>query len=361
MKKKLLIVTLCALCLLLVAGCSSSEKATVYDVAAEAPVAAMDTAPDAGEYNYGSDNSYNEDSYAEEPMVEEATAQSVGDLGDLPNVTMPETGRKLVYSASFALETKQFDEDYTTIKKALANVGGYVESENTYADSNEYGAARYASMTLRIPIASYNSFLDTLSGVGTVRDKQIGTEDISDNYFDTEARIDILEMRRDRLLGYLEEATKMDDIVSLEGELSDVLYELDQYKGSQRSMDGLVEFASAYVTLDEIISAETVTSDGDPLGERAANAYNLSLSGVGRFVQNFAIGFAAAAPVLILLAIIAVIVIAIVKLARFLRRRWIAKHGPKEKKQKPPYFPQNPMAGPQPPIPPQNGMPPQNR
>ncbi|HBU12457.1 MAG TPA: hypothetical protein DEB31_06940 [Clostridiales bacterium] len=344
MKTKVLIAAFCVLFLFIAVGCAApAQESSSASIAEEAPQAApaATSAPVLGAMDSGAGETERtlEESGAGYAGDEAATEEPAGSIGALPNANIPDTGRKLVYSAYFQMESKQFDNDYTEIKKALAGVGGYVESENTYDDKNEYGSARYSTMILRVPVDSYNDFLDTISGIGTVRDKQITTEDISDQYFDTEARIEILENRYDRLMNHLASATRMEDIIALEAELSDVLYELDSYKGSKRGMDDLVEFTRVTIDLNEVISAETITATGDPLGERAANAYELSMTGVGQFLQDFAVGFAAAAPVLLLLAVIAVIIFAIYKLCRYLRRRWITKHGEKPKRQKSPFYP----------------------
>ena len=76
------------------------------------------------------------------------------------------------------------------------------------------------------------------------------TDDLTSQYYDTDARIEMLNMRRDRLMGYLASATKAEDIVAFEQELSDVLYELDQLQGSKRQMDQLIDYATVDVTPD---------------------------------------------------------------------------------------------------------------
>ncbi len=316
-----LCMVLCAMLLITPAACSASP---VNNDESYVPTEA-DT--------YNADAAYEESTY-DSAAAESSTAEESG-LGDLPNVHIPDTNHKLIYSASFDIQTKQYDSDYRAIKNALSSVDGYVEQENTWSDGNEYGAARYSNLSLRVPIGNYNAFLDTVSGIGTATDKQLSTQDASDQYYDTEARIEILEQRQARLMGYLKTTTDTEDIIALEAELSDVLYELDQLKGSQRSIDKLVDYAQVNINLNEVLSAETIMPDGEPLGARAANAYQMSMTGVGQFLQGFAIFMAAAAPVLILLGVIAVIVIVIVKLIQFWMRKWRSAHPAKIAPKKP--------------------------
>lgn len=311
MKRKLTVVIIGIIIMLMVAaGCSapsmSQSTPTMVPEAAAADVA--------GGYNDGMETNADYKASMEEAGVAEG-------LGGLANAPLPQTDRKLVYTASLELNTKQFDKDYRAIKAALAKVNGYVENENTVSNTTDYGASRYSTLLLRVPVGQYNSFLDEVSGVGEVISKNISTEDLTSQYFDTDARIAILEERKARLMDHLRNATKTEDIIKLESELSDVLYELDQFQGNKRHMDNLVEYTQVRISLNEVIAAETITKTGDPLGARAANAYQISLTGVGNFLQNFAVGFAAAAPILMLVAIVLAGTFGIIKLVKVLRQK----------------------------------------
>ncbi len=291
--------------LLLLASCAS--PASMYEAAAAS------AAPADAEYS----------AEAPEPAPAESAETGKGaGLGDLSDAQLPQTDRKLVYTASFSINSRNFDSDYNTIKTQLSEINGYVETENTHTDNPEYGYTRSADMTLRVPQPSFNTFLDKLSGIGELREKSISTEDISSQYFDTDARIEILEQRKARLMNYLETATTTEDIIKLESELSDVLYELDQYKGSKRGMDKMVEYTAVNVNLREIVTPDKVAGTPErPLDQRTQDAFQISWAGVGSFLQNFAIAISAAAPVLLLLAIIAAGVFGVIKLIKYLKTK----------------------------------------
>ncbi len=334
--KKSLVILLCILVCtgLLLCACSSKPQSAPAESAAASSVPAPEevTSMDDGT---------------------EMTAQAgTGDLGNLSNAALPETNRKLTHSASFDISTKQYDNDYNKINAALGAVNGYIESESSGVNEtyNKQTPSRYTTMTMRIPVDQYNTFLDKLSGIGEVTNKQKNTEDFSDQYYDTEARIELLEGQKARLMGHLANATNTEDIIALEQEITNVIYELDQLQGNMRRMDKLVEYATVSMNLTELITPETIGSDGQPLGDRASEAFSLSMTGVGRFLDDFAVGFATALPVIILIAIIIAIVLIIIKLVRFLMKKYRVKH-PKEVSSAPyyaqPYAPrQQPYAPP---------------
>jgi len=255
------------------------------------------------------------------------------DLGYSGAAADVQKGRKITFSAYLSINTKTFDADYAKINKLIVQTGGYVASENT-VDNAAYGRnqGRQSMFSARIPAEGFDSFLDRLSEVGDVTNKSKSSDDLTSQYFDTEARIEMLELRKERLLAYLVEAENASDIVEFERELADVLYDLDAYQGSKRHLDRLVEFATVDVSLTELITPETIGKDGEPLGERASEAFALSADGVNRFLQGVVVFFAGAAPVLALLVIIAVIIWVIVRATRPLRVKFRDAREAKEKK-----------------------------
>jgi hypothetical protein len=256
-----------------------------------------------------------------EYAVSDATQGTVAGSGAAGSSAV--ANRKITFSASFTISTKNYDQDYAEINRLVAESDGYIANENSYTPRTYDGrtSTRSSSFSLKIPIGAYNSFLTALEGVGDVTNKNKSSEDLTAHYFDTESRIELLELRRDRLMQYLVTAEKASDIVEFERELSDVLYELDQYQGEKRRLDQLVEYASIDVDLKEAITPETIGADGKPLGDQAGNAFFLSLQGVKTFLGNVVIFFAAAAPVLVLLAVIGILIWLFVKLMLFIHRK----------------------------------------
>jgi hypothetical protein len=283
-----------------------------------------------------------------EAIAPEETAFAAGE-----GVGLPDVNRKITFSASYVLETKSYDKDYAQINRLVTEAGGYIASEDTNAYTYEFEdtQGRSSYFTLKIPVGKYDAFLDKLSKVGEVANKTKTSEDLTSEYFDTESRIEMLQMRRDRLTEYIKNATKAADIVEFEKELSDVLLELDQYEGNKRRLDQLVDYASVNVSLNELITPETIGKDGQPLGDRASDAFLMSATGVGEFLKNAAVFFSGAAPVIALLAVIFIIVWFIVKYVRRARAKYYATH-PEKKKVKQVYgvmqAPYSPYVEPQP-------------
>jgi len=235
-------------------------------------------------------------------------SEGPGNLADITSSV--QSGRKITFWADLSINTKSFDADYNTIIGMISRIGGYVSTERMtdYSTSYDRTQGRRTMIEAKIPASGYNSFLDALSGIGTVVSLNRWSEDLTSQYYDTEARITMLEMRKERLMGYLIEAERAEDVVAFERELSGVLSELDRYQSTRRYLEQLIDFATVTIYLNELITPETIGRDGEPLGDRASDAFIISANGVGRFLQGVVVFFAGAAPVLALLIVIAALV-----------------------------------------------------
>jgi len=329
--KKLISIVLISVLLLSLTACGAGGGA-----GNAAPAAAPELyATDSGGYGYAPETpaaapmEFEDDWWDGDPQFE------MPPLGGGSSIT---DGRKITFSASISLNTKQFDADYVKIYQLIDMSGGYISSERTTDDSSYYGkpVGRTSYFSIRVPASDYNNFIDAVSTIGEVTSKNKWSEDLTSQYFDTEARIEMLQLRKERLMAYLLEAEKAEDIVAFERELSDVLYDLDFYQGNKRSLDRLVDYATIDISLYELITPETIGKDGEPLGDRASSAFLLSLDNVLRGLDAFVVGFAAAVPVLILLIIIGAIIWVIFRLTRPLRKKLKARREEREKNKKPP-------------------------
>jgi hypothetical protein len=234
-----------------------------------------------------------------------------------------EPTRKITFSATYAISTKNYDKDYALIYSLVDKANGYIASENSYAPPSYDGRteARSSMLGVRIPIGKFDSFMTELEGIGEVTNKTKSSEDLTSQYFDTESRIELLEMRKIRLMDYIKKAEKASDIVQFESELSDVLYELDQYQGEKRGLDRLVDYATIDIELNEQITPDTIGADGKPLGDRAGNALSMSVQNVKIFLGNTFVFLAGALPVILLIAVIGAIVWLIIRQVRNRRRK----------------------------------------
>lgn len=186
----------------------------------------------------------------------EAEEMDMGENGEVNDTTalagqettsqaqLPEN-RKIIRHMSLYLETQDFENALTQIRQAVADSGGYIEQENISGRSiriNREENPRHAYFMARIPSQRLDGAVSMVSGICNIRERQENTDDVTERYYDAQARLRSLEIQEQRLLAILEKADKLEDVVSLEQALSEVRYEIESITASLRHMDSQVMY-----------------------------------------------------------------------------------------------------------------------
>jgi small GTP-binding protein len=128
-----------------------------------------------------------------------------------------------------------------------------------------------------------------------------------------------LQIKQERLLALMEKADLMEDIIALENSLSDVQYEIEQLTSTLKRYDGLVDFASITVQVNQVIKLSDDPGEADSLGERLAAAFTNGFSDFGKALGNFTVWIAYHFIGTIIFA--AVVAMAVIAGRRFYRRQ----------------------------------------
>lgn len=237
---------------------------------------------------------------AEEPMAVEEDAAAG-------------TGQKIIRTAGFTLKTTAFDETLAGLEALTAEYGGRVESLSRNGDAAA-GEMRSASLTLRIPVDRLDDFLSGAESVGRVTALTEEQEDVSENYYDMEARLQTQQAKMERLRAMMTQAETVSELIELENAIAETQYSLDSYTGSLRHYDSRIEESAVRVTVREIAVSE---SQEATLGQRMTAGLRSSLAAGGRFLLDALVFLMAALP---WMAVVGVIVLVIVCVRRKKRK-----------------------------------------
>lgn len=217
------------------------------------------------------------------------------------------SARKVMITARYSVEAKDFSAAAKTLEQAVKTSGGYVEQAEIDGKNETNGSAEYV---LRIPVDKLDSFTEMLEQVGTVSYSSQTAEDITDQYQDMQAQITARTTQRDRLLKLVEKAEKLDDLLRLEEELAQVQAQLDRLQGQQQYYDNRVEYATVSVS---IWQSQLMQSTNVPYGSRLAKAFTGSFRTALEVLKTAGIVIVYLLPLLLTAAIVAVVIRAIVR------------------------------------------------
>ncbi|MBQ8188485.1 MAG: DUF4349 domain-containing protein [Lachnospiraceae bacterium] len=283
------------------------------------------SASEKADYAYATE-SYDNSSYAtddvymmnmseapmEEAMTEEAVEEADVQETGAQQAEMQQSNRKLIKNVNLEVETENFDELYAKVNEKTEALGGYVENSYIYNGSSYYSNdTRDANLTIRIPAENLNVFLSEVSEASNVISRNDSVTDVTLQYVDLESKKEALIIEQDRLLELLEEAETIEDIIALEGRLSEVRYELESMESQLRTLDNQVSYSTVYLYIQEVAKLTPVKEQS--LGEKIVTGFTESLYGVGKGLLDFAVGFIIKLPYIVVWAVVIVACVFIVK------------------------------------------------
>lgn len=178
---------------------------------------------------------------------------SVEKAAQLPDNQMASTDRKLIKNVTLGVETEDFDGLISELYKRVNEVGGYMEDSSISGNSYYYrDDSRYANLTIRIPGSALDEFVNQVAEISNVTRKNESIQDITLQYVDVESHKLALATEQERLLALLEKAETVEDIIAIEGRLSEVRYQLQSYESQLRTMDNQVDYSTVYIDISEV-------------------------------------------------------------------------------------------------------------
>jgi hypothetical protein len=166
-----------------------------------------------------------------------------------PTTATPDS-RKLIRNASVALEVASYDSAVDALGAAATQVGGgYVDTADSTRQAN---GKRHGTIVIKVLPDKLDAFLARLRDLGTIKSQNIGTEDVTKDYFDTDARLRNARRMEDRLLKILDDDKgKLSEILQVEKELGRVREDIEKMQGQLQLYDSLVRYATVTIDLFE--------------------------------------------------------------------------------------------------------------
>lgn len=233
--------------------------------------------------------------------------------------------RKWIITGNMTVETEELDVLLSGMRQSIAQLGGYVESQDVSNGGGYSGRrTRYASLTARIPSDKVDDFTQFVEYSGNVTYNSRSVQDVTLSYVDTESRVLALQTEQTRLLELLAKAENMSDLLEIEARLSDVRYELERYTSQLKGLDNQIDYATIYISVNEV---KEYTPVAEPtFGERISKGLSDNIKGLVDALEDFTVWFITSLPSLLFAAvIITLIVVVCIRISRRRKAKRIAK------------------------------------
>ncbi len=213
--------------------------------------------------------------------------------------------------ARMMIRTGEIVGRYAAVEEAVGEVealvlgaGGYVVNSNLWRSGEDLNA----NMSVKVPADRFDEMMATLSGrAEKVERASTNSQDVTEEYFDLEARLRALQATEEQLLLLLEDVRermqKAEDILAVYRELQNIQSQIEQYQGRKQYLDRMVAMSTINIQL-LAVEADTPVISGDwqPMG--TLRSALRALTDTGQFLLKALIWIAFyVVPVLALLLI----------------------------------------------------------
>lgn len=141
----------------------------------------------------------------------------------------------------------------------------------------------------------------------------MGTENVTTQYYDLNARINTLKVEEQRLLEIVEEGAELSQVLQVENHLADVRYQIETYTAKLKNLENKVDYGTVYLELNEVIKESVEPKPAVTVAERISSGFSGSIKEIKNLFVNLFVSIITASPYLVFWAIVIFLVILIIK------------------------------------------------
>lgn len=259
--------------------------------------------------NYKRVENYDASTPAERPVEDESADQnSVAGQGGETNLNIP-AGRKIIVTYNLHLETKEYDAAMENLNKLIDSYKGL----RTQIEEYNYNS-RSINLTVQIPSDKAGEFVGGLESIKELKlqEKNLSSEDVTDQYTDTELRLSTLRDKLARLNELKSEQSDLESLLALETEISNTILDIERIEGSLRALDSKIDYTTIHMYINEISTAIS-TPVRTSFADRLSAAFFDSIDNFVYGIQELIIGLIYLLPQLVILGIIIAILVLVIR------------------------------------------------
>ena len=157
---------------------------------------------------------------------------------------------------------------------------GFIASEN---ESKGYDRLNY-NLTIKVNPYHFDSFISEVVTGRLVESKWINSDDVTDRYYDLQARISNKKKLEERYQEILKKASSVKDILEVERNLNQVRGEIESLQGQFKLLQHKVAYSTLEVSFYELIPYELEQEARPGFWTRLLNAVSAGWQGFQTFV-----------------------------------------------------------------------------
>jgi hypothetical protein len=162
-----------------------------------------------------------------------------------PAGSLEAADRQIISQANLSLEVVAVPAVVGQVQAIAQSLGGFVEQLSSSGAEEK----QFATITIRLPQAEFYTAMDRLRALGKVQSENLGSQDVTEQFIDLEARLKSLQREEESLLSLLGRAQQISEILTIERELSRVRSDIERYQGQLNFLKRRVDLATITISL----------------------------------------------------------------------------------------------------------------
>ncbi|WP_188454840.1 DUF4349 domain-containing protein [Virgibacillus oceani] len=224
--------------------------------------------------------------------------------------------RKIIYTANLSIEVKDYQKALDTIQNQATDRGGYIVESNMYEDA-EYGSTN-GHITVRIPQDQFRDFIALVEkGSSKVLESSVSGQDVTEEFVDLEARLKSKRVVEKRLLSFMEQAEKTEDLLTISEDLANVQEEIEEITGRMKYLQNKTDLATVTIQIQENnVSISGMSKDDLNTWDQIKQQFLKSINFLITALSGLLVFFVGNLPIFILLGVIGIAVLVVIKKRR---------------------------------------------
>jgi len=222
----------------------------------------------------------------------------------------PGISRKIIYDALVDVIVDSVEPVARRVGTLVQDARGYIAEQSV---TGSPGSLRSMRWRIRVPVERFESLVDSVVSLGELERNSRTSQDVTEQYYDIEARIKNKKIEEQTLNKILQERSgKLVDVLKVEVELSRVRGETEQLEGKIRVLENLSSLASLTLNIrerDKYAPSPPVVADFPTQIARAWDGSLKSLVELGKSIVLWTVAWAIWIPFYVIGALIGLIAI----------------------------------------------------
>lgn len=207
------------------------------------------------------------------------SGSSTGGAAQSSNAPAP-WDQRIIRTATMTLSVSDVEQALKLARETAATYGGQVLTSSTSSkDGNEV-----ASITIEVRAEEFDAAMNALRGAAVVKrveSENTSSEDVTDQYVDLQSQLRNAQTAEQRYLDLEKQATKLEDVLALEQQITRVRGEIEQTQGRINYLDRRTTYSRIDLQLQPAILMVNKPAPSFDVVHAAHRAWDASIRFVG--------------------------------------------------------------------------------